>query len=183
MGPLGQQRFNVSNFQYRPIVPVGATPQKLSSRIQQRWVSAVKEMQEADIHINDGLPNTISAALLCDVDLESSSDEDVPGWSAKKASKKKHALSGGKSKLLAKWTPEEVDQSLEIPGEPVLSLEKKNRTEYWPAQVLEYLPPTVPRQKGRYKLLFLDLQEALVTRDMFFSQEQEGFHSCKVRKG
>jgi hypothetical protein len=77
----------------------------------------------------------------------------------------------------------EADPMLKIPGELVLSRESKTRTEYWPAQVLEYIAPKqgYRKTKPRYRILFLDGKQKSAERSWFFASYQEGFQTCKVR--
>ncbi|KAK1234375.1 hypothetical protein PQX77_002413 [Marasmius sp. AFHP31] len=92
---------------------------------------------------------------------------------------------------------EEVEDSgadifLDIPGERVLCRAKKSTmTEYWPAQVLGYVPPPARRKKkgkgknpgaveGMYRVVFLDDKEMEVPRSWFYSVNQEEFGRCKI---
>ncbi|THH20878.1 hypothetical protein EW146_g559 [Bondarzewia mesenterica] len=80
------------------------------------------------------------------------------------------------------WKPPPPDPMLDVPGELVLSLEKKGRTEYWPAKVEEYIPPSKRTAKPRYRLLFLDDAMLSVERSMFYTTGEDGFYSCKLGK-
>ncbi|KAL0067105.1 hypothetical protein AAF712_005892 [Marasmius tenuissimus] len=84
-----------------------------------------------------------------------------------------------------------ADIFLDIPGETVLCRAKKSTmTEYWPAQVLGYVPPPARRKKGKgknrgavegmYRVVFLDNKEMEVPRSWFYSVNQEEFGRCKM---
>lgn len=74
-----------------------------------------------------------------------------------------------------------VDESLQIPGEPVLAKGTGSDRNYWPARVLEYVPPRNKRDKeGKYKIEFLDKTTSIVNRSAFYTSEEDGFGTCKV---
>ncbi|THH19590.1 hypothetical protein EW146_g1614 [Bondarzewia mesenterica] len=80
------------------------------------------------------------------------------------------------------WKPPPPDPMLDVPGELVLSLEKKGRTEYWPAKIEEYIPPPKRTAKSRYRLLFLGDAMLSVERSMFYMTGEDAFYSCKLEK-
>ncbi|KAJ7286382.1 hypothetical protein C8J57DRAFT_1287514 [Mycena rebaudengoi] len=71
----------------------------------------------------------------------------------------------------------DVDDTLNIPGEKILALDKKI---YWPAKILEYVKPSNPRTHGRYKILWLDGTQGSVLRNEFYSPEQDEFGTCPI---
>ncbi|KAF9261417.1 hypothetical protein L218DRAFT_988911 [Marasmius fiardii PR-910] len=87
-----------------------------------------------------------------------------------------------------------ADELLDIPGERVLCRAHKNpTTEYWPAQVIAYVPPPERIKKkrkgkiqeskvGRYRVLFLDEGEMEVPRDWFYASHEDEFGKCKLGK-
>lgn len=54
---------------------------------------------------------------------------------------------------------------------------------YWPARVVEYIPPTKATEKPRFKINFFDWKSAKLPRDCFFTQYDEDevkFADCEV---
>lgn len=80
-----------------------------------------------------------------------------------------------------RWSPEPVDDTLQIPGELILAIGKGGETEFWPARILVYLPPKPPRKQGKYRVEFLDTSKKDVPRHWFYSSSDEEFGICKVR--
>jgi hypothetical protein len=79
------------------------------------------------------------------------------------------------------WSPPPPDPMLQIPGELVLAQALRTRSnKYWPAQLISYVPPTKPGGKERYRAKFLDEQEYNLTRDKFWTSEEEGFVKCDL---
>ena len=79
-----------------------------------------------------------------------------------------------------RWSPPPADDSLEIPGELIFAREKPSSAYYWPARILEYVPPKKRTQEGKYRLEFLDNLVLVVARKSFFTSEEDGFNTCKV---
>ncbi|KAJ6622865.1 hypothetical protein B0H10DRAFT_1944195 [Mycena sp. CBHHK59/15] len=80
-----------------------------------------------------------------------------------------------------RWSPPPPDSSLTIPGELVLAHDaKRNKTIYWPARILEYLPPAKPGLPGRYAIQWIDLTQCALPRTAFFAYEDAGFGTCKL---
>lgn len=80
------------------------------------------------------------------------------------------------------WLAPPHDPCITIPGHGVLSRDKPNATEYWPAQILDYKVPKKPKEKGLYLVKFLDGTEKHVPREWFYLEFQEhDFAFCKVQ--
>ena len=74
-----------------------------------------------------------------------------------------------------------LDESLQIPGEPILAKGSGSDRNYWPARILEYVPPRNKREKeGKYKIEYLDKTTSIVNRNGFYTSEEDGFGTCKV---
>lgn len=79
-----------------------------------------------------------------------------------------------------RWSPPPADDSLEIPGELIFAREKPSSGFYWPAMILDYVPPKKRTQEGKYRVEFLDNTVLDVSRKFFFTSEDDGFTTCKV---
>lgn len=78
------------------------------------------------------------------------------------------------------WEPPEADPCIKIPGEPILAQTKREDV-YWPAKVLDYIPPRKRNEKeGKYRVLFLDDTERCIHRARFYIAEDDEFGTCKV---
>ncbi|KAF9495826.1 hypothetical protein BDN71DRAFT_1589418 [Pleurotus eryngii] len=78
------------------------------------------------------------------------------------------------------WEPPEADPCIKIPGEPILAQTKKGDV-YWPAKVLDYIPPRKRNEKdGKYRVLFLDNAERCIHRARFYIAEDDKFGTCKL---
>lgn len=76
------------------------------------------------------------------------------------------------------WVVPEPDLE---PGELGLSRDKRASTvDYWPAKVIEYIPPASRKQPPRYRVTWLDDDEGIVERSWFYAQHEDGFATCKV---
>ncbi|KAF4608248.1 hypothetical protein EYR40_000592 [Pleurotus pulmonarius] len=73
-----------------------------------------------------------------------------------------------------------ADPCIQIPGEPILAQTKKGDA-YWPAKVLEYIPPRKRNEKeGKYRVLFLDDTERYIHRARFYIADDDDFGTCKL---
>jgi hypothetical protein len=79
-----------------------------------------------------------------------------------------------------RWSPPPADDSLEIPGELLFARDKQSSAFYWPATILEYVPPKKRTQEAKYRLEFLDSMVLDIPRKLFFTSEEDGFTTCKV---
>ncbi|KAI0636580.1 hypothetical protein C8Q77DRAFT_1215574 [Trametes polyzona] len=78
------------------------------------------------------------------------------------------------------WHPPSANPLLELPGELVLAREGRARTQYWPAKLLEYIPPKNARQRPRYKALFFDGTKLSIEPDWFWTTADEEFATCNL---
>lgn len=124
-----------------------------------RWKQARKLMLMEDAQDNDGLPRFFMY----------DSDEDDSSMDVREDVEEDP------------WIPPLPNFEYDIPGELVLSKDKANSTQYWPAKILEYVPPKHRKQKPRYKVLFFDHTVKDVTEDMFFTESHDAFGTCKVQ--
>jgi hypothetical protein len=76
------------------------------------------------------------------------------------------------------WTPPDADPTLEIPGEKILAREKNTSKVYWPAQIKEYIRPKGPSRPPLYEIEWMDTLRAKITRDLFYTFEEDGFGTC-----
>ncbi|KAK0211213.1 hypothetical protein DFS33DRAFT_1298206 [Desarmillaria ectypa] len=83
---------------------------------------------------------------------------------------------------LESWEVPGADPELDIPGELVLAREKADvQLSYWPAKVMEYVPPVSRNQKaGKYKVLYLDGVVRTIPRTWFHCLGDEEFGTCKL---
>ncbi|KAI0362547.1 hypothetical protein OH77DRAFT_1515775 [Trametes cingulata] len=78
------------------------------------------------------------------------------------------------------WRAPSVNPLLDIPGELVLAKEGKARTQYWPAKLLDYVKPTRPSQRPKYKVLFFDGTILQIEPDWFWTTADDEFATCKL---
>jgi hypothetical protein len=70
-------------------------------------------------------------------------------------------------------------------NQPVLCKSSPNSATYWPAKVVEYIPPAKFSEKPRFKINFFDWKSAKLTRDCFFTKYDEDevkFADCEVER-
>lgn len=175
-GAMGQIRFTSTTFQSNS---GASSPRKRGSNILKRWQAALEKMTEEEAQINDGFPTSISA--LYSQPQASRTPSKSPRKGKRSVSKELSPPPPPSAPFERDdWSPPPADDSLSIPGEPVYAKDKKSRRDYWPAEILEYVPPTKRGQKPKYKLRFLDRKELYVTRDMFYAQDESEFATCQV---
>lgn len=64
----------------------------------------------------------------------------------------------------------------------VFAREKNTRlTVYWPARILQYIPPKRASGEGEYKVEYMDKIEAKIPRSLFYTEDEEEFYTCEVR--
>ena len=149
--------------------------------IDTRWTEARDLMLQEDEDANEGLPMLLSSHFSRDASFS------VPGpATGRSKAVEEIVLSDDEGDAPAKsqqkpWKPPRRDETLEIPGELVLAREKKMYTDYWPAKLLEYIPPSNPKQRPRYKAQFYDGDVKNIDVDWFYTQLDKGFGTCKVR--
>ncbi|TCD67297.1 hypothetical protein EIP91_000320 [Steccherinum ochraceum] len=135
--------------------------------LQARWEEARNLMVKQDTRDNDGFPRFLSL----DVEIGLSDDPDID---------EDFTMDTTPAVEETPWRPPPPGFQYEIPGELVLAKDKLNGTQYWPAKMLEYIPPKSPKQKPKYKILFFDGTTKDVAEDMFFTESQDGFATCKL---
>ncbi|KAG2154081.1 hypothetical protein DEU56DRAFT_952149, partial [Suillus clintonianus] len=177
----GEKRFSRATFQVSSLTTSESSNpsprKKTKTDIGERWEAAVKAMEDADELKRDGMPEMISAYT---GETFSSEEEEVDGLrSIKKAKATPHVELEAPTERA--WSPPPPDPMLQIPGELVLAQALRSRSnKYWPAQLMAYVPPTKPGGKERYRAKFLDEEEYNLTRDKFWTSEEEGFVMCDM---
>lgn len=180
MALRGRVRFNEKNYKTMS----GDAAATLSPRkrrkldIDTRWTEARDLMLQEDEDANEGLPMLLSSHFSRDASFTGNA---LPTGRSKVADV--IVLSDGEDDKPQQksWKPPPRDETLEIPGELVLAREKKMYTDYWPAKLLEYIPPSNPKQHPRYKAQFYDGEVKNIDADWFYTQLDKGFGTCKVR--
>lgn len=177
----GEKRFSRATFQVSSLTASGSSnpsPRKrIKTGICERWEAAVKSMEDADGLKRDGMPEMISAYT---GGTFSSEDDDIVDL---RSTKKAKVLPRAEFEVPTEraWSPPPPDPMLQIPGELVLAQALRTRSnKYWPAQLMSYVPPTKPGGKERYRAKFLDEREYNLTRDKFWTSEEEGFVTCDL---
>ncbi|KAH8117094.1 hypothetical protein DFH11DRAFT_1151960 [Phellopilus nigrolimitatus] len=187
LGPLSQQRFTLTNFRSSP----SSGPSKSSSlandynSITARWEKAYRKMLGDEAIMDDNFPSL--RAVISQVSKRDSSEGGERRTNNMKVST---ALSKGKVRVEASlsetekepWSPPPPDTHVSIPGELLLAKEKKSKRMFWPAKVMSYVPPESQKMRARYLVRFLDNTEYEITRDMFYTCEQEEFATCEMGK-
>ncbi|KAG2052815.1 hypothetical protein BDR06DRAFT_957186 [Suillus hirtellus] len=177
----GEKRFSRATFQVSSLTTTGSSNssprKKTKTDMCERWEAAVKAMEDADGLKRDGMPEMISAYT---GGTFSSEEDDIDDL---RSTKKAKVLPSAEFETLMDraWSPPPPDPMLQIPGELVLAQALRTRSnKYWPAQLIAYVPPTKPGGKERYRAKFLDEQEYNLTRDKFWTSEEEGFVMCDL---
>lgn len=76
---------------------------------------------------------------------------------------------------------DEVDDELDLPGELVLGRDGPSKDiDYWPAKLINYIPPTKPNQAGKYAVTWLDGTTGQIPRSWFYTMSEDEFATCKV---
>ncbi|EPS96859.1 hypothetical protein FOMPIDRAFT_85458 [Fomitopsis schrenkii] len=182
MALRGRIRFNEMNYKTTSGDVAGTvSPRKRRKLdIDTRWTEARDLMLKEDEDANEGLPMLLSSHFSRDASFSVKAlltgkskvvDEIVLSDSEDNSSMKRQQKP---------WKPPPRDETLEIPGELVLAREKKMYTEYWPAKLLEYIPPSNPKQHPRYKAQFYDGEIKNIDADWFHTQLDKGFGTCKL---
>ncbi|KAG1827471.1 uncharacterized protein BJ212DRAFT_1312558 [Suillus subaureus] len=177
----GEKRFSRATFHVSSLTTSGSSdpsPRKKTKKdTSERWEAAVKAMEDADGLKRDGMPEMISAYTGGTFSSEEDDVEDLR--STKKAKISPRAEPEAPTDRA--WSPPPPDPMLQIPGELVLAQALRTRSnKYWPAQLIAYVPPTKPGGKERYRAKFLDEREYNLTRDRFWTSEEEGFVMCDL---
>jgi hypothetical protein len=191
--PTGNERFNATSFREGPASNLAVSGSK-GLDYDARWRVALEQMHSEEDNLNefpDSLADLLSQStaskyeepLLGSVDEPEAAEERTSSKSntRKGKAKAKPVMKSKKEIFKEQWT-DLPDGTLEIPGELVLSLEKKRTTVYWPGTVMEFQPPVDETKVGKYLVKLFDGMEVLVTRQMFLTTEQDEFAVCKVKK-
>ena len=164
--------------------------------IEAKWESAVQSMEMASTLEKDGLPALLSSFAttggsfydsLDDTDTDTSDLRRIlhttPGQKKSRPTDSTKKLKPRPSRTNVRddvnerdWSPCPPDLTLQIPGELVLALAPRTGGAYWPAKILEH----VPARKEKYKVKFLDDEEHVITRDRFWTSEEDGFVQCTL---
>jgi hypothetical protein len=167
---------------------IHASPKKKlkkdNSSIIQKWQDATAEMMEAYEDDNDGLPDV---GLMFSSTISQTIGSNARKMGGKGRRKQSTSISDTEDfteeiKDNDGWTPEEHDDSIQVPGELVYAREKHGSTFYYPAQVIKYIPPSTMKQKPRYQVEFMDRSRKAIPRDRFFIADDDGFGTCPVSK-
>lgn len=177
----GEKRFSRATFQVSSLPTSGSSkpsPRKKTKKdMRERWEAAVKAMENADGLKRDGMPEMISAYT---GGAFSSEDDDMEDLRLTKKAKVSPRAEF-EAPIDRPWSPPPPDPMLQIPGELILARALRTRSnKYWPAQLMAYVPPTKPGGKERYRAKFLDEREYNLTRDKFWTSDEEGFVTCDL---
>ena len=142
--------------------------QKVSDdTLHAKWQAAFCEILEVDQAANDGFPRMVSFFLAQDSYVSSDEEQSLLDNPV--------AVDDDEN-----WTPPPPGP-YEIPGELVLAKESSTRTQFWPAKIIDYIPPSNRAQKPKYRVLFFDGLVRNITATMFYAEHQDGFRDCVVR--
>ncbi|KAG7092907.1 hypothetical protein E1B28_009212 [Marasmius oreades] len=190
-----------SSHNVEPISAVQRSPKKKrkleKSGIEARFDQALALALEDEESLNDGVPSLYNALSRGGSFSTTNAPVSRKGKSRQVAkdsiSDDNAEVNGGEGE----WddvVDSGADELLDIPGERVLCRATKNpATAYWPAQVIDYVPPPSRIRKktkgksqesmaGKYRVVFLDELEMEVPRDWFYASHEDGFGRCKLGK-
>ncbi|RXW22805.1 hypothetical protein EST38_g3051 [Candolleomyces aberdarensis] len=160
--------------------------QKLEDENKAAWDAALREMQEAFLD-SDDLPHPMEAlTAMSALGRTGSSSTVAPNGSTngKGRGKRKRRQSEEQtdpSDEEREHEPPLENEDLDIPGELVLARSAKTSlNEYWPAKLLDYVPPKKKEKEGKYKIVFLDTTQEAIPRKFFYIQSEDGFLTCKL---
>lgn len=128
--------------------------------------------------MNDGIPLHVSHFIRDDTP----SVVGQPDFEQRNETREPSATPSSGSADIETWAPE---SPYDIPGELVLAKEKRSNTQYWPAKLMRYFPPSKRGAKARYEVLFYDgkVMRLPDDSDMFFNEVHPNFKNCRVRAG
>ncbi|TFY62705.1 hypothetical protein EVJ58_g3701 [Rhodofomes roseus] len=176
----GRIRFTERNYKAADRdTAVQASPRKRRKLdIDTRWKEARDLMLQEDEDANEGLPMLLSSHFSKDASFS----VKAPSIGGRKAMEENVSSDDEDSVRVQEkpWRAPPCDPSLEVPGELVLAKEKKNLTDYWPAKLLEYIPPPNHKQRPRFKVEFYDGVIKSIDADWFFTVYDKHFKSCKL---
>lgn len=165
--------------------------QKLEDENKAAWDDALREMQEAFLD-SDDLPDAMEALSAMSALSRTGTSATIThngnanGKGMFGRGKQKRRLSEVRSDLSEEEEQEHEppleNESLEIPGELLLARSAKTSlNEFWPAKLLEYIPPKKKEKEGKYRIVFLDTTQEVIPRKFFYTQNEDGYLTCKVR--
>ncbi|KAJ7216975.1 hypothetical protein GGX14DRAFT_517709 [Mycena pura] len=156
----------------------GASPKKRQkldkTKLEAQWHDALSRLVH-DMEEND-MPSFVFLASVRHVEPLSLS----PQWNQTKGKAK--VASEDKLSSDLPWNPPPPDDSLRIPGELILARDTKHSSKYWPAQILNYIPPSAPRKRPLYEIQWMDNNKKSIEREQFYSYEESGFGTCTLGK-
>ncbi|KAI0780528.1 hypothetical protein BD413DRAFT_497786 [Trametes elegans] len=195
---LQNGRIRFTDTDYRPSHHSVQSPRKRRKLdLDEAWREARDLMVEADSARNEGRPFSLSAAKAGQASSSAvkRTIEPFPSLAPSKTKAKGKGKGKGKSVDLLhidldaglsesrpepSWRPPGPDPLLDIPGELVLARDSKARMQYWPAKLLEYIPPQNPRHKPKYKTLFFDGTIKSIDPEWFWTTADIEFSTCKL---
>ncbi|KAF8550465.1 hypothetical protein OG21DRAFT_1419643 [Imleria badia] len=179
----GAKRFSRATFRPTSLSPDddGGPPTKKPrlddiASFQARWESAVQSMDKASTLEKDGLPALLSTYATTGGSSASKKSLMESTRKLKPQRSRANLNSDAHKSTPRAWSPCPPDPTLQIPGELVLALAPKTGGAYWPGQILQH----VEGRKEKYKVKFLDDEEHIITRDRFWTSEEEGFVRCTL---
>ncbi|CAL1705475.1 unnamed protein product [Somion occarium] len=136
------------------------------AELHAKWEDAFRLMLEVDrVMNNDGFPRMLSYYTTNDARDSSEEVETILD-----------------SPIIADddedWKPPPCNPMYEIPGELILAKETTKSTQYWPARIIAYVPPTNPSQKQKYRVLYYDGTVKNISPNLFYMETDEGFKDC-----
>jgi hypothetical protein len=154
-----------------------------TNALREKWKAACNEVSdgEREISISAPIETVMSKYALSSDDDEPDTGLVRPELTPKNLMEEDPNRSSSKEKE-TQWSPPPPDDTLTIPGEPILaeSREKRFSGTYWPAQVLRYVPPPDQKTPPKYTVLFMDFFEEDLPREKFFTLTNDEFVTCKV---
>ncbi|KAK0463602.1 uncharacterized protein EV420DRAFT_1519089 [Desarmillaria tabescens] len=182
---LGRNRFNEPVFSPPSAVDdLEGSPKKKRKTdrddMRLRWHDALRLMLQAKEEEEDQQDDLPDIAFALSV---RSAHASAPVSPSKRKQQTGYSVSDtDEAEDLESWEDPGADPELQIPGELVLAREKADsHLSYWPAKVLEYVPPVSRNQKaGKYKVLYLDGAMRTIPRTWFKCLGDEAFGTCKL---
>ncbi|EMD38144.1 hypothetical protein CERSUDRAFT_72728 [Gelatoporia subvermispora B] len=180
----GLIRFNetTSRLSGRPTDTLASPRKKHKSDVVARWGEALNRMLQADEDDNDGLPAMLSAHI--EYGGGSNKGAGAPNGLPRhdKTQRGTVAPTGWEATIVEEkpWRAPSANFAYELPGELVLAKEKRANTDYWPAQLLEYVKPRNPKEKPKYRVGFYDGTTKVLEEGMFYATSDDGFRTCTL---
>lgn len=176
---------------------LNGSPRKKQKRdrgdLEERWSVAVAEMVQKKAEEEDGSDDLPEVGTLEFKYILPSPTKSAKGTSKGnqrgKAPRKGESVSeeepdmdpGLEAIYVDRWSPPDADDTLTIPGELILAREGRRQTTYWPARILQYIPPKKWKQEPKYLVEYLDDTKLAIPRDIFYTTDEDQFATCLVR--